>query len=293
MRLPSIRIVVAFEVVAKHGSFGKAAEELNLTSSAISHQIATLEQYIGRPLFERSPRGVTLTAAGERYRESLAGVLAMIGDATENARLGSDSELLRIHCAPTLASQWLMPRLPRFMAEHPDVLIRLTASPGQSVFSRDDIDVDLRYGVARWPNLHVETFLTEEVMPLIHPDLKSRLNISSPKDLLPQDLILCESNIVQWPQWFACNGIGVCPNRYALRVDRAGLGLDAAAEQLGITLESHVLANRFLKTGQLVPVFEDHKALTVRQHHLVYPVISEKRSGLRKFSCWLRRNATT
>jgi LysR family glycine cleavage system transcriptional activator len=289
MRLPSIRFVVAFETVAKHGSFGKAAAELNLTSSAVSHQIAMLEQYIGRALFERSPRGVELTAVGEQYRKSLSGVLAVIAEATENARAGADADMLRIHCAPTLASQWLMPRLPQFMTEHPEVLLRLTASPGQSNFLHDQIDVDIRYGLARWPNLYVETFLVEEVVPLIHPELKARRDIASPEDLLSQDLILCESNIAQWSQWFACNGIGVCPSRFSLRVDRAGLGLDAAAAQLGITLESRILADRFLSGGLLVPVFDDRPGLSVHQHHLVYPVASDKRETIRKFSDWLRR----
>jgi LysR family glycine cleavage system transcriptional activator len=116
---PPMKAIVAFEVVARNASFGKAAEELNLTISAVSHQIATLEEYVGRQLFVRSPRGVTLTAAGERYRQSLSGALAIIADATQTARTETGTEVLRVHSSPSFARLWLMPRLSRFRSAHP------------------------------------------------------------------------------------------------------------------------------------------------------------------------------
>jgi len=290
-RLPSMRAVVAFEVVARHGSFGKAADELYVTISAVSHQIAALEDHIGCQLFVRSPRGVTLTAAGERFRQRLSGALAIIADAIDSARLGNSTKVLRIHSVPTLASQWLMPRLPRFMAANPDVRIRLSASPVDSDFSHGEIDADIRYGTAHWPNLHVETLFTESMLPLISPKLKAKLDLGTPESLLMQDLIECESNLVQWPQWFASIGLGVCPSQYALCVDRAGLGLDAAAGDLGIILESNVLANQLLASGRLVPVFPDGKGIQVHQHHLVFPPNHGKRTALLKFAHWLRDEA--
>ena len=287
-----MRTIVAFEVVARQGSFGKAAEELNLTISAISHQIAALEKYVDRPLFVRSPRGVVLTVAGERFRKDLSGALAIIASATESVRLEDDANLLRIHSVPTFASQWLMPRLPRFMAAHPDIRIRLSASPADSDFSRHEVDADIRFGAARWDSLHVETLFTETVLPLVSPALKARLGLETPEDLLTQDLIECETSVVQWSQWFASNGIGVCPSQYALCVDRGGLGLDAAAGGLGVTLESDILANQFLASGRLVPVFpDDGKGITVHQHHLVFPPNHGKRASLIEFASWLRAEA--
>jgi LysR family glycine cleavage system transcriptional activator len=286
-----MKAVVAFEVVARNASFGKAAEELNLTISAVSHQIATLEEYVGRQLFLRSPRGVTLTAAGERYRQSLSGALAIIADATQTARTESGTEVLRIHSSPSFARLWLMPRLPRFRAVHPEIRLRLSASPGHSAFLRGEIDADIRYGTARWADLHVESVFAEEMMPLIGPNLKARLSLRSPEDLLLQDLILSDVNLVQWPQWFAANGIGMCPSQYALRFDRAGLAIDAAVMELGIALESDKLAAQFLKAGTLVPVFPDTKSIRVHQHHFVYPPQHAKLSKVAKFASWLREEA--
>ena len=288
---PPIKAVVAFEAVARHGSFGKAAEELNLTLSAVSHQIAALEDYVGRQLFVRSPRGVTLTASGERYLQSLSRALIMIADARENARAEPGTEILRIHAAPSFASLWLMPRLAALKAVHPEIRVRLSASPGISDFSRGDIDADIRYGRARWPNLHVESVFTEEIVPMASPNLRAQLNLQSPEDLLVHDLILCEANLVQWPQWFAANGISMCPTQFALAFDRAHLSLDAAAQDLGIVLESEKLAERFLKNGTLVPVFPDRKSIAVHQHHLVYPPQHDDRNKVAKFAAWLRKEA--
>jgi len=288
---PPMKAVVAFEIVARNASFGKAAEELNLTISAVSHQIATLEEYVGRKLFVRSPRGVVLTAAGERYRQSLAGALAIIADATQTARTETGTELLRIHSAPSFARLWLMPRLPSFRHAHPEIQIRLSASPGYSAFLRGEIDVEIRYGTVRWADLHAESVFAEEMMPLISPKLLARLALRSPEDLLLQDLILSDVNLVQWPQWFAANGIGICPSQYALRFDRAGLAIDAAVEELGIALESNQLAAEFLKAGTLVPVFAEAKNIRVHQHHLVYPLQHAKLSKVVKFASWLREEA--
>lgn len=288
---PPMKAVVAFEVVARNASFGKAAEELNLTISAVSHQIATLEEYVGRQLFLRSPRGVTLTAAGERYRQSLSGALAIIADATQTARTETGTEVLRIHSSPSFARLWLMPRLPRFRAAHPEIRLRLSASPGHSAFLRGEVDADIRYGTARWADLHVESVFAEEMMPLISPNLKARLSLRSPEDLLLQDLILSDVNLVQWPQWFAANGIGMCPSQFALRFDRAGLAIDAAVMELGIALESDKLAAQFLKAGTLVPVFPDAKSIRVHQHHFVYPPQHAKLSKVSKFASWLREEA--
>ena len=288
---PPMKAIVAFEVVARNASFGKAAEELNLTISAVSHQIATLEEYVGRQLFVRSPRGVTLTAAGERYRQSLSGALAIIADATQTARTETGTEVLRVHSSPSFARLWLMPRLSRFRSAHPEVRIRLSASPGHSDFLRGEIDADIRYGTARWADLHVESVFAEEMMPMISPNLQARLSLRSPEDLLLQDLILSDVNLVQWPQWFAANGIGMCPSQFALRFDRAGLAIDAAVLELGIALESDKLAAQFLKTGMLVPAFPDAKSIRVHQHHLVYPPQHAKLSKVAKFASWLREEA--
>src|SRR5262245_875668 len=189
MHLPPLKGIVAFEVVARLGSINKAADELNLTASAVSHQIANLEGFVGRKLFERTSRGLMLTPIGERYRRDLSGALALIASAAQNARTSEGIEVLRVHVSPSFASLWLMPRLPAFLAAHPDLRIQLSASHSESDFSRGEVDLDIRYGTVRGRDLHVETIFAEEVLPLASPALLKQVTIREPSDLIGQALI--------------------------------------------------------------------------------------------------------
>lgn len=288
MHLPPLKAVLTFEVVARFGSISKGAEELNLTPSAVSHQITNLETYVGRKLFERTGRGVKLTPAGQRYQQSLAGVLAIMASAAENAR-AEGIELLRIQASPSFAGLWLLPRLSRFMSEHPDIQIRLSSSHVHSDFSRGEVDIDIRYGLMRWTDLHVETIFPEEILPLISPKLKEQLDLRYPEDLLVQNLILSNVNLVQWPQWFAAHGVSISPSQYALSFDRAYLSIQAAVQGLGIALESDRLAEDPLGRGLLVPVFPYGKRIRIHGHHLVYPPSHSERSKVARFVSWIRK----
>ncbi|MCB1850818.1 MAG: LysR family transcriptional regulator [Gammaproteobacteria bacterium] len=287
MKLPSLKAIYTFEVVARLGVISQAAEELNLTPSAVSHQLANLESHIGRALFTRTARGVELTPAGERYRQGLAGAIAVIAGATDNAR-DEGIEVLRIQSSPSFVSLWLMPRLSRFMEENPDIQIRLAASHVYSDFSRGEADIDIRYGVPVWRDLHVESLYLEEVLPLISPQLKERLHIQLPENLLKQNLILSSNNVIQWPRWFAAQGVTISPSHYALSFDRTHLSIQAAIQGLGIMLESHRLAEDAIHNGLLVPVFADRKSVQVHAHHLVCPHSHMERKKVQRFVSWLR-----
>jgi LysR family glycine cleavage system transcriptional activator len=291
MHLPPLKGIVAFEVVARLGSISKAAEELSLTASAVSHQIAGIESYVGRRLFERTSRGLMLTPVGERYQQDLAGALALMASAAQNARSAEGIEILRVHVSPSFASLWLMPRLSDFMHRHPDIRIQLSAAHTHSDFSRGEVDLDIRYGAAFWRDLHVETIFTEDVLPMMHPALRERFDVRSPEDLLSLPLIFSEINLVQWPRWFAANGVPLGPTSYPLKFDRAYLVIDAALQGMGIALDSSRLAERFLRSGELVPVFADRKAMQVHAHHLVYPSLHGRWNKVMRFVEWLRESA--
>jgi LysR family transcriptional regulator, glycine cleavage system transcriptional activator len=291
MQLPPLKGIIAFEVVARLGSINKAADELNVTASAVSHQITNLEGYVGRKLFERTSRGLVLTPVGERYQNDLTGALALIASAAHNARSAEGIEVLRIHVSPSFASRWLMPRLSAFLSEHPDLRIQLSASHTHSDFSRGEVDLDIRYGAVRWGELHVETIFEEEMLPLVSPVLLGRAVMRSPEQLLGQPLIFSDVNVVQWPRWFAAHGVPLSPGTYALRFDRAYLVIDAAVQGLGYALESTRLAEAALQNGELVPVFPDRKGIQVHAHHLVYPEAHGKWSKVVRFVEWLRREA--
>jgi len=287
MSLPPLKSILTFEVVTRLGSISKAAEELSLTPSAVSHQITNLEAQIGRKLFERTARGVELTSAGERYQQSLAGALAVIASAAENARAES-IDVLRIQASPSFAALWLVPRLSRFIEEHPDIKIKLSASHVHTDFSHGEVDIDIRYGQSQWPELHVETVFAEEVLPLISPRLKEKLKLRSPEELLFQNLILSNVNLVQWPQWFAAHGVSISPSDYAVSFDRAYLSIQAAVQGLGISLESDRLAEDALGRGLLVPVFPYREGMQIHGHHLVYPPSHAEYRKVKRFVSWIR-----
>jgi len=293
MHLPPLKGIVAFEVVARLGSINKAADELNVTASAVSHQIANLEGFVGRRLFDRTSRGLVLTPVGERFQNDVTGALALIAGAALNARTTEGVEVLRIHVSPSFANLWLMPRLPTFLAEHPDLRIQLSAAHTHSDFSRGEVDLDIRYGPVKWGDLHVETIFEEEVLPLASPALLQKSVIRAPEHLLGQPLIFSEVNVVQWPRWFAAHGVPLSPATYALRFDRAYMAIGAAMQGLGVALESNRLAERFIRDGELVPVFPDRKGTRVHAHHIVFPEIHGKWSKVERFVEWLRRVAKT
>jgi LysR family glycine cleavage system transcriptional activator len=287
VHLPPFKGILAFDVVARLGSLAKAAEEVHLTPSAVSHQIAGLESFVGQRLFDRTSRGLTLTVAGERFHRDITSALAQIASAAQNVR-GDHGEVLRLHLTPTFASLWLLPRLPRFRALHPDIRVQLSAAHTESDFSRGDVDLDVRYGIVRGRDLHVETLFTENILPLIAPSLKSRLDIRTPEDLVCQDLIFSSVHLVQWPRWFAAHGIPLAPDTYALSFDRTHMVLDAATQGLGIALESDRMAQKAMQRGELVPVFADRKGVPVHAHHLVYPRSHGQWSRVARFTEWLR-----
>jgi LysR family glycine cleavage system transcriptional activator len=291
MHLPPIKGIIAFEVVARLGSVNKAADEMNLTASAVSHQIANLEGFVGRRLFDRTSRGLVLTPVGERFQSDLTGALALIASAALNARSSEGVEVLRVHTAPSFANLWLMPRLAAFLTEHPDLRIQLSAAHTHSDFARGEVDLDIRYGNVRWGDLHVESVFEEEILPLASPALMRRSPIRSPEQLLRQPLIFSDVCVVQWPRWFAAHGVPLSPASYALRFDRAYMSIGAAIEGLGIALESDRLAERLIKSGALVPVFADRKGMRAHGHHVVFPEAHGKWSKVERFLGWLRREA--
>src|SRR5262245_50099357 len=291
MHLPPLKGIVAFEVVARLGSINKAADELSVTASAVSHQIANLEGFVGRKLFERTSRGLMLPAVGERYHRELSGALALIASAAETARNAEGIEVLRVHVTPSLASLWLMPRLRVFLEAHPDLCILLSASHSESDFSRGEVDLDIRYGAVRGRDLYIETIFVEQVLPLASPTLLQRIAVREPADLIGQPLILSDVNIVQWPCWFAAHGVPLSPGVYALEFDRASMSIGAAAQGLGIALESDRLAESFLESGDLRPVFPDRKGVEVHGHHFVCPKTNSKWKKVERFMAWVRSEA--
>jgi DNA-binding transcriptional LysR family regulator len=286
MLLSSVPIsaIRAFEAAARTGSFRDAANELHLTPSAVSHAIRKLESTMSTALFERSARSVRLTPAGEN-------LMRHAGAAFDNLRRGMEEvagrgpQLLRVHCAPSFAAQWLAPRLAQFLAAEPKLEVRLAAGTEYARFSNDDFDVDIVYGQPKGEGIQIIPLGEETVTPLCTPNIAKK--IRKPKDLFGQVLIRSEVKQVQWHQWFAANGLE-SPAIHGMRFDRSFLAIAMASSGLGVTLESTLLAGREIATGKLVAPLEG-RSVDVRYvgHYLAFPRASRQRRAVRAFAGWI------
>lgn len=285
--LPPLRAIQAFEQTARFGNLARAAEVLDLTPSAISHQLAKLEVMIGRQLFVRAARGVTLTPVGEQYLKDISGILQSLEVATDRAASDVSLDCLRLHSSPSFGLLWLMPRLEAFRLSNPDIQINLSCSYESLHFSRDKIDVDIRHGRPNWPSYEVRTVRNERFAVLASPKLLVRCPINSAADLLAEDLILSEATLLRWPEWFAQHGLARPENPYALSFDRSYMTLEAASHGLGFALESALLAQKYLASGALVEVAPEALSSPVAAHHLVFPKAHSSFPRVRRFLEWM------
>jgi LysR family transcriptional regulator, glycine cleavage system transcriptional activator len=283
---PSLSLLRAFEAASRTGSFQEAATELRLSPSAVSHAIRKLEQNLGAALFERDGRRVRLSADGEA-------LMRHVGPAFDDLRRGMDMvstrgpKVLRVHSAPSFAAQWLTPRLPGFLATHPDIEIRLSAGTDYTRFVNDEFDVDIVYGRPNQEGVIVLPLGEETVTPLCTPNLASL--IRRPEDLLRHALIDSDNKKVRWPDWLAANGL-IAPPPHGMRFDRSFLAISAAVNGLGIALESTRLAEKEIANGALIPILAG-KTTDVRYvgHFLVFPRLALRRQTLKIFMDWITR----
>lgn len=274
----------AFEAAGRNRSFRAAAEELHLSISAISHAVRKLENSLGVTLFIRSGRGVRLSSEGEallrfvsRGFEEIARGLEMVAS--------KGPQLLKLHCAPSFAAQWLTPRLGSFMEQHPEIAVRLSASAGAIRFPSEEFDADIVYGHPDQDGVMVVPLGAETVTPLCTPHMAA--SIKRIDDLLDRVLIDSDFKKVRWSDWFSANNISSNPPR-AARFDRSFLAITAAVEGLGVALESTRLAERELQSGRLVrPLGGQARDLDYIAHFLVFPSAGRQRAALRVFVSWL------
>lgn len=289
---PPFACLVAFEAVARRKSFALAANELHLTPSAVSHQIAKLEQFLDMRLFVRTSHSVEITVAGDDYLQRVSGAMAAISAATDNVRRGV-SNSLHVHSTPSFATLWLMTRLKDFARDHPEISLSMSASVTHSDFSAGHTDIDIRYGVPHWPHLTARPIFDEQVMPLASPAFLRRHRIAMPDDLTRVPLIQSTVGVVQWPDWFSAQHILHKPGSYAYRFDRAFMALDAAVQGLGVAFESTSIGEPHLRKGRLRPVFETGEYLPVQAHFLVYPERHAQRPEVLSFVDWVLKHAAT
>ncbi len=291
-RLPPLRAIQAFDAVARLRSVTLAAAELALTPSAVSHRLRRLEEHLGIPLFYRANKAMALTDAGREFLQSVSSAFDRIERASERLAGGMASDLLTVHCPPSFAPAWLLPRIHAFLAAHPSIDLRIHASPQPVDFFKTDTDVEIRYGSADWAGLVVVPLLEDALTPLCSPEVKARIQgpvgASSLSDV---PLIISERAPIGWSEWFRAKNLEMSPRR-GLRFDRGYLALQAASLGLGVALESTVFAEPYLRSGQLVRVYPAAFGdMVISSHTLVYPPVYEGVQKISLFRQWIVREA--
>jgi LysR family glycine cleavage system transcriptional activator len=295
-RLPPLNSLRAFEAVARHLSISKAAEELSVTPAAVSHQIKTLEDHLGVALFRRDKRNLLLTDAGQAclpgIREAFERLSSAIGE-IDSLGLGG---ILTVSVAPSFAAKWLVPRLDRFQTNNPEIDVRVSASMQITDFSRDDVDMAIRYGAGRYPELVVERLMTEAVFPVCSPKLmKGKDPLKSPQALKSHALLHDDSpdgdeSCPTWAMWLKAAGIEEVDASRGPRFNQSSLVIEAAILGRGVALAKGTLAAADLAEGRLVKPFE----LSVPVDFAYYVVCPKSKLNLPKvalFRDWLRLEA--
>jgi LysR family glycine cleavage system transcriptional activator len=254
----TLKSIQAFEAAARLSSFSLAADELFVTPSAVSHQIKLLEEQLSVRLFHRMHRTVILTDSGRRYAEEVGAAFARIDKATRDIGRVAKSDILTLHSTPSFATQWLMPRLARFSALHPDIDLRLNASNDPVDLTREAVDIDLRYGARRLQpaGTMVLDLPTETIVPLCSPTLlEGEHPIRMVADLRHHTLIHSEGCLVGWRDFMRLHRKTPIDISRGPRFDRSFMAISAATDGGGVCLESLLLVQRELETGRLVAPF--------------------------------------
>lgn len=259
--LPTLDFLKGFDAAARHLSFTRAAEEMFLTQSALSRQIKSLEEEIGVALFERRPRELKLTPAGEALQRTAHAVLAEVEQAVVALRARGAVQRLTISTTVAFASLWLIPRLPRFRAAHPNVEVFVSAENRVIDLERGRVDFVVRYTADEQAPPGAVRLFGERLFPVASPRLaKTRPPLRRPQDLSRHVLLHLEDPLgrvpwVNWPTWFASNGVAELTPAGNLRFSQYDLLVQAALDGQGVALGRSPLIDHWLAAGKLVAPF--------------------------------------
>ncbi|MFY4698552.1 transcriptional regulator GcvA [Burkholderia glumae] len=249
--LPPFPALRAFEAAARHESFSAAGDELHVTHGAISRQVAALEAWLGRPVFQRHGKRVRLTEDGRRYLASVSAAFEQIATATARMRDTAPEHVLRINAQSTIAMKWLLPRLSRFQRDMPNVELKLSTSSAPLDQLDGQFDVAIRSGPGHWPNRATGHFLDKTLLPVCSPALLKRMPIAQADDLSRHVLLHSDTRPTAWRDWFAAAGTPLRA-RKKQSFDHFYLALQAAVDGLGVALGPLPLIDDELAGGRLV-----------------------------------------
>lgn len=290
--IPDLTLLQTFECAARHGNFSRAAEELNLTQSAVSRQIRDLEAQSGLTLFERIRKRVVLSSAGHAFLPEVRHLLAeaerlMIGTLAAEPGI----ERIRIGTLPTFGARWLVPRLGDFMRQHPDILPTLETRDRPFSFAEEALDLTIHYGQPVWPGAVASFLCSEAVVPVANRDLAAVLLAKGAADLSEADLsgstlLHMTARPRLWTQWFDHCGQPEARAWRGPRFDQFTMIISAVSAGLGVGLVPSYLIEQETASGELV-VLSDRPMLTDNAYYVVIPEGKQAHRATRLFQDWI------
>jgi LysR family glycine cleavage system transcriptional activator len=264
-RLPPLNALRAFETAARHGTLTRAAEELLVTPTAVGRHVKNLEDSLGTQLFERDGGTLTLTREGRQYARALGRAFEMMGEATDLLLDTSSRSPITLRAYTTLLVRWLIPKLPDFQRQHPEVDLRLTTAFDAVDFNRDNVELGVRYGHGNWPGLHSTLLFRDELVAFCGNGLRDVFDNETLAEAFASVTLLTHTlHLDDWPDWFEAAGLSdVIPARRMPLNDMA-LIFQGALDGLGAGLSQRCYLDQDLAAGRL---------------HLVSPVVLRRDRG--------------
>ena len=255
-RMPPLNALKAFEAAARHLSFTAASAELNVTQAAISHQVRTLENYLGLNLFNRAHQRLSLTSAGKSYLPMLTKSFDLIGMGYKEIITEKGSTRLNIKAPSSFSVQWLLPRIAHYQQIHPNVDIHLSAQDNDIDFFPEAFDIEIKYLLEPCLNKDSSLLFEEEIFPVCSPALLTGLEpLLQPSDLANHRLLHINFYPEDWAMWLAHAGVNGVNYELGHRFDQSMLTLKAAIHGTGIALGRTPIVDHKIANGSLVEPF--------------------------------------
>jgi LysR family glycine cleavage system transcriptional activator len=290
-RLPPLNALRAFEAAARCGSFTRAAQELCVTQGAVSRHVATLEAWLDLALFERGRHGAQLTPRGQAYFDTARAALDQIDYGTRQLQAAPDDRRLRIKLPPTFAIRWLVPRLARFHARHPQIDVQITTSHQRADFRHEEVDISIHSEPLPPDGPGYRRLFGETLLPVCAPGLLADgPPLAAPADLA-QHVLLCSMNRPNdWPAWLAAAGAQQIDGNGGLKFENAALAYQAAIDRLGVMVALDAFVRDDLAAGRLVAPFA-LRVPTAGAYYLAYRDDAPPAERVRAFEAWIVQEA--
>jgi len=293
MLLPSLNGLRAFEAAARHMSFTRAAAELNVTQTAISHQIRRLEEQLGIDLFIRRNRTLELTREARDYLPSIRSAFEDLHRATARLRRADSDGRLTVSTTASLATKWLVSRVAAFQDAHPGIEVRITTSTHLVDFRREEVDMAVRYGHGVWTGLRAHWLMAEHIFPVCSPALLTDARpLRAPEDLAHHTLLHTTVSREDWQLWLTAAGLPPSiATRRGMTFDQGFMAIQAAMEGLGVALGRFHLVEADIAAGRLIAPFD----MILPQdagYYVVTPEATADTVKIARFRDWLIASAT-